>query len=324
MTSALSLDKIKTDGGTQSRSAINPEVVEEYAAIIRDGADFPPVTVFYDGKRYWLADGFHRLEAYRKAGALEIPAAVHQGTNREAVLFSVGANASHGLRRTNEDKRRAVMVLLGDNEWSQWSDREIARQCGVGRDLVGDVRRMVAGVRRSLSATDSEPRTYTTRHGTIATMDTARIGKSDQDFDQAEDDRQRSEVAKNLPPEIQAHEAAKAARRAGGAATEVWTDADDIAELRAIVAQQTEEISDLRRTVAKYDNMAVEFEKGGFENVIAGLEQRIETLSRQVERESQEKVTNLRKAEYWKRKAQEAGATGDYRVDMETGELSRG
>ena len=32
---------------------------------------------------------------------------------------------------TNADKRRAVETLLNDAEWATWSDREIARQCGV-------------------------------------------------------------------------------------------------------------------------------------------------------------------------------------------------
>jgi len=30
--------------------------------------------------------------------------------------IGLGANASHGLRRTNEDKRRAVVALLGHEE----------------------------------------------------------------------------------------------------------------------------------------------------------------------------------------------------------------
>lgn len=317
MTSSLPLDKIKTDGGTQSRAAINAEVVDEYAAIIRSGTDLPPAVVFNDGKSYWLADGFHRNAAYRKAGAIEMPVAVHQGTRRDAVLYSVGANAAHGLRRTNDDKRRAVTTLLKDKEWSAWSDRQIAKQCGVHHEMVGRLRDELSGGNRQIER-------VVKRGDTTFKMDTAKIGKPDHDDDQAEFNRQREAEAQDLSPEIQAHEAAKAERRAGGAATEDWTDADDIAELRAIVAQQTEEIAGLRRTVAKYDDMAVEFEQGGFENVIAGLHQRIETLSRQVERESQEKVINLRKAEYWKRKAQEAGATDDYKVDMETGELSRG
>jgi hypothetical protein len=51
-----------------------------------------------------------------------------------------GANAAHGLRRTNADKRRGAQTLLRDEEWSQWSDREIARQCNAGPHLVAEIR----------------------------------------------------------------------------------------------------------------------------------------------------------------------------------------
>jgi branched-chain amino acid transport system substrate-binding protein len=43
----------------------------------------------------------------------------------DAILYSVGANEMHGLRHTNEDKRRAVLTLLNDPGWSKWSDPEI-------------------------------------------------------------------------------------------------------------------------------------------------------------------------------------------------------
>lgn len=62
------------------------------------------------------------------------------GTTRDSVLYSVGANAAHGLRRTNEDKRRAAMTLLNDAEWAAWSDREIARQCVVDGKTVANLR----------------------------------------------------------------------------------------------------------------------------------------------------------------------------------------
>lgn len=90
-----------------------------------------------------------------------------------AVLHSVGANAQHGQRRTNADKRKAVMTLLNDEEWGQWSDREIARQCAVSKSFVNKLR-------PSLSTMDSEksvPRTYTTKHGTVSTMNTQNIGR---------------------------------------------------------------------------------------------------------------------------------------------------
>ena len=166
----IKISKVNMDGGTQPRSSINQTVVEEFAADMRDGATFPPVIVFYDGDQYWLADGFHRVRAALMLGSSSIACDIHQGDRRAAVLYSCGANSSHGLRRTNEDKRRAVIVLLNDDEWLAWSDREIARRCGVHHDTVGKLR-------TSLAKTDSEPRTYTTKHGTTATMDTTNIGK---------------------------------------------------------------------------------------------------------------------------------------------------
>jgi hypothetical protein len=54
----------------------------------------------------------------------------------DAVLFSCGANAAHGVPRTNEDKRRAVLKLVQDAEWAHWSDREIAKGCNVAHPLV--------------------------------------------------------------------------------------------------------------------------------------------------------------------------------------------
>jgi len=179
---------IRTDGGTQPRVGIDMEVVREYAEAMNQGATFPPVTVYYDGSKYWLADGFHRVKAAFLAAegkpaldkrSIKIEAEVLQGTRRDAILHSVGANAQHGLRRTNADKRRSVLTLLRDDDWQQWSDREIARRCGVHWDTVGKIRKEM-----SPSETDSEhksihpeQRTYTTKHGTTATMNTTNIGK---------------------------------------------------------------------------------------------------------------------------------------------------
>lgn len=127
----LDIAVIRTDGGTQPRAGIDQDVVREYAEDMARGAEFPPVQVVHDGRDYWLWDGFHRLHARQQAGQRTTPALVRQGTRREAVLLSVGANATHGFRRTADDKRRAVDTLLHDQEWSQWSDREIARRAAV-------------------------------------------------------------------------------------------------------------------------------------------------------------------------------------------------
>lgn len=137
----LDMASIRIDGGTQSRTSISTETVAEYAQALTDGATMPPVVVFFDGADYWLGDGFHRFHAFRKAGRDSIPADVRQGTCRDARLHAAGANGTHGLRRTNEDKRRAVQMVLDDAECAEyWTDREIAKHCGVSHPFVAAIR----------------------------------------------------------------------------------------------------------------------------------------------------------------------------------------
>lgn len=168
----LKVSEIRRDGGTQPRAELNNDVLVEYQDLWTTEPDrFPAVIVFYDGTHYWLADGFHRVVSAEKADIYKVPAEIKQGSRRDAVLYSCGVNAEHGLRRTNEDKRRAVMALLNDSEWSQWSDREIARRCAVSDYMVRSL--------RENRSEQSSQRTYTTRHGTTATMKTENIGRRD-------------------------------------------------------------------------------------------------------------------------------------------------
>lgn len=151
----LPLDAIRMDGGTQARAGLDNATVAEYAEtwiqLSRKPNGFlemPPIVVFHDGSSYWLADGFHRVVAYRQfldsgsAGASPraIRAVIQQGTQRAAILYAVGANDKHGLRRTQADKRRAAATLLRDTEWTQWSDSEIARRVNVDHKTVASVR----------------------------------------------------------------------------------------------------------------------------------------------------------------------------------------
>ena len=136
----LALAAIRTDGGTQMRAQLDGVVIAEYAEAIREGVTFPPLVVVYDGREYWLADGFHRLEAERACGSKEVRVEVRAGTRRDAILCAAQAYAAHGLGRTNADKNRAVLTLLADAEWWAWSDREIARRTGVSNRFVSNLR----------------------------------------------------------------------------------------------------------------------------------------------------------------------------------------
>jgi phage portal protein BeeE len=72
------------------------------------------------------------------------------------------------------DKLKTVQVLLADEEWGQWSSRQIAKACAVSPSFVD-------GFRKEVTADDRQSeRTYQTRHGTAATMDTSRIGRKSQ------------------------------------------------------------------------------------------------------------------------------------------------
>lgn len=136
----IKITAISIDGGTQQRAIIHEDIVQEYAEAIRCGAKFPALTVYHDGANYWLADGFHRYHAHRLAEVNEVLADIITGTQREAILYSASANATHGQRLTNADKRKAVMMLLQDKEWSTWSDRAIATHCNVTHPFVSKIR----------------------------------------------------------------------------------------------------------------------------------------------------------------------------------------
>jgi len=180
---ALKLSQLRIDGGTQPRVAINEEAVADYAERLREGVVLPPVVAFFDGVVYWLADGFHRYHAHRRAGRDTIAVDVHDGGLREAILYSVGANTEHGLRRTNEDKRKAVETMLTheiaskDEQGKPWSDSSIARQCKVTHPFVAKVRQTI----HTCNGYKYEPQQRTFTHpktGKPTTMNTAKIGKS--------------------------------------------------------------------------------------------------------------------------------------------------
>ena len=163
------LKNVRLDGETQPRQFINEDVVNDYSEQMLDDVVFPAVEVFHDGANYWLADGFHRFFATKKAGFLDIEANVQKGTRRDAVLYSVGTNSQHGLRRTNDDKRKAVLTLLNDLEWSEWSDGEIARRCHVSAMTVGRIK-------KSMNLETAEVK-YKDKNGNVQTMKTDNIGK---------------------------------------------------------------------------------------------------------------------------------------------------
>lgn len=149
----IGLEKIRIDGGTQSRVKIDENVVAQYGDEMLNGDSFPPVVLFHDGQDHWLADGFHRYFASKRINSPGISAEVIDGTVRDAILHGIQANNRHGLRPSNEDKRKGVMTMLKDIEWQDFSNRDIAEICGVSHTLVNAIRKELEGKASGNSST---------------------------------------------------------------------------------------------------------------------------------------------------------------------------
>lgn len=137
----LEIEKIRTDGETQPRDAIDLETVAEYAEALQRGEKFPAVDVMHDGKEYWLARGFHRWHAHRKAGIEKIACVIMRGTVEDARWHAYGDNVSHGLRRTRADIERAVRLALGHPKGQNQSDVALGKYLGVSHATVANWRK---------------------------------------------------------------------------------------------------------------------------------------------------------------------------------------
>lgn len=177
----LQLATVERDPAINCRSGgVSERIAAEYADALKLGAKFPPVVAFRDADgKHWLADGFHRCRAVELAGGSHVSADVHQGGRREALLYAAGANAAHGARRTNKDKRRAVAALLADPEWAAKGDAWIAERCAVSDRFVAKLRPATpnrSGLKRE--GRDGKLRRVPRRKGAKLAQNPARAAKA--------------------------------------------------------------------------------------------------------------------------------------------------
>ena len=137
----IPISEIIADKEIMARDQIDSEYVVNLTEDIKRGDKLPPVDLFFDEKKYYLADGFHRYEVVKRTDQGTIKANIRNGNKRDAMLFSCGVNSTHGLRRTNADKRKVVERLLNDPEWKEWSDSKIAKCCAVSQPFVSKDRK---------------------------------------------------------------------------------------------------------------------------------------------------------------------------------------
>jgi hypothetical protein len=203
----LQLDLLPASGPAQLRESRNASTVNAYAEAYRAGETLPPIVVFHepgddeggDEDMYHLADGHHRVAAAKKADLTEINAIVKRGTRRDAILYAAGANAQHGLPLTNADKRKIVTTLLSDEEWSQWSDREIADRCHVSPTLVGTMRKKTPGAAATKRKTKAGRTITVTTKPTVDATATPATTSTDL-FEPSDQEPETLQIPKELAP----------------------------------------------------------------------------------------------------------------------------
>jgi len=130
----VKLDNIVLDTTIQCRAQIDIATVNDYAERMSEGDVFPPLLLYGTPKKCWIGDGWHRVMAVKQLGFLEVDADVKPGGRVDALRCALSANAVHGQRRSNKDKRRCVEIAL--KEFPKLSSSMIAEMCGVSHTYV--------------------------------------------------------------------------------------------------------------------------------------------------------------------------------------------
>jgi hypothetical protein len=134
----IPLDDLILDQNLNLRDRLDDFTVERYAD---SWERLPPITVYNIDERLLIADGFHRHAAAVMLGKRTIRAEIIDGTFTDALDFVSSVNLFHGLPLTRSERRRAVEVKLKLHH--DWSDRRMAEELAVSRELVAKIRRQL-------------------------------------------------------------------------------------------------------------------------------------------------------------------------------------
>lgn len=266
---SILIKDIEVDASLQTRVGMSEPVLQEYAALMMEGITFPPVVLFDDGSKKYLVDGFHRLYAAKRVGRDRIQAELHSGSKHAGFLYSLRANATHGLQRSNEDKRHGVLKLLEDFEYSDKSDREIAALCAVSHTFVGRIRaRIKTASARNPNLMPKPVNPFIKTPAEVATL------PPDEEYDQ------RDDVLKELAEENEVLTDRLSIHAMDATDEEKALAAETIANLREENRMLVMECNTLKQTRNTYMNRAAEAIKqcNSYQHVIKKLNNQIAEL----------------------------------------------
>ncbi len=142
----LALSSIVRDPLLQVRERLDEGWIAELADLYRGNHDIEAIEAVFDGARYLLTDGWHRITAQEQAWGADTVVAVEiidaSGNDDPMAIAKTRAamgNCTGGLRRTDSDKRRAALLLRSTPAGRKMTHDEIAKRIGVSRSRVTQI-----------------------------------------------------------------------------------------------------------------------------------------------------------------------------------------
>lgn len=135
----LNIDQIVCDAELKVRVEIDEATVDDYFNVMETEDDvkkFPKPTVYFDGWRYLLVDGYHRYLAVLRRQYKTMTVEVIDGTKDEAILAAVRLNMNHGLRFKDGDWEKIITMISTKEQWKNWTNRRLAEVLNCGETTI--------------------------------------------------------------------------------------------------------------------------------------------------------------------------------------------
>jgi len=145
----IPINQLRTrEADFQPRTAgLHANHVAALADVLSRGGQLDPVAVWEDPatEELVVADGHHRLEAYRRQRHIgSVPALVFRCDRRTAALIPMADNVKNRLQLCHTDKANWAWRMTRDGEWSKAQTRDT---CGISDGTVATMRRAKKALR---------------------------------------------------------------------------------------------------------------------------------------------------------------------------------
>ena len=104
------------------------EIVNEWVQLIEPTKESSPLKVCFDGEKYWLFDGYHRLEAMKSLGFNRCDVIINRVDRRDALRRYINDKLK-GKNTFAQSKvfKHCMKLMIEDPVWSALEDDELSR-----------------------------------------------------------------------------------------------------------------------------------------------------------------------------------------------------